>query len=79
MKLGNLLNFGAGLVAGAIVLAASAQAAPVPPLSGQTAAVPAVANVEPAVVSQREIDQMKPVQVRWYHHHWHRHWHHRHW
>ena len=77
MKLGDLVKFGAGLVAGAIMLAASAQAAPVPPLSGQTATVPA-ANVELAVVSQNEVDHMKPVQVH-YHHHWHHHhWHHRH-
>ena len=77
MKPGDLLNFGAGLVAGAIGLAASAQAAPVPPLSGQTAAVPA--NVEQAVASQNEVDRMKPVQVHWHHHHWHHHhWHH-HW
>jgi translation initiation factor 2 gamma subunit (eIF-2gamma) len=89
MKLARLLNFSAGLVAGTILLAASAQAAPVPPISGQAATVPTVA-VEPAVVSQNEVDQMKPVQVRWHHHHgyhrhwhhhrWHRHhWHHRHW
>jgi hypothetical protein len=81
MKLGDLLNFCAGLVAGAIMLAASAQAAPVVPLSGQAANVPAAAKVEPAVVSQNEVDRVKPVQVRWHHHHhWHHHhWHHRHW
>jgi hypothetical protein len=81
MKFGNLLKFSAGLVAGTILLAASAQAAPVPPISAQTATVPAVANVEPAVVSQNEVDQMKPIKVYWHHHHhWHHHhWHHRHW
>jgi hypothetical protein len=81
MKLGDLLNFSAGLVAGAIVLAASAQAAPVAPISGQTASAPAAAKVEPAVVSQNEVDRIKPVQVGWHHHHhWHHHhWHHRHW
>jgi len=85
MKLGDLLNFSAGLVAGTILLAASAQAAPVPPISGHAATVPAIASVEPAVVSQNEVDQMKPVQVRWHHHHWHHHhwrhhrWHHHHW
>lgn len=84
MKLGDILNFGAGLVAGAIVLAASAQAAPVPPLSSQTAIAPA-ANIEQALVSQNEVDHMKPVQVHyrhhWHHHHYwhHRRWHHRHW
>jgi len=85
MKLGNLLNFSAGLIAGAILLGASAQAAPVPPISAQAATVTAPANVEPAVVSQNEVDQVKPVQVHWHHRHWHhrgwhhRHWHHRHW
>ncbi|WP_298255367.1 twin-arginine translocation (Tat) [Bradyrhizobium sp.] len=80
MKLADSLNFSAGLVAGAIVLAASAQAAPGPPLSGHTATAPA-ANVELAVVSQNEVDHMKPVQVHYRHRHWrHRHhWHHRHW
>ena len=79
MKLGDLLNFSAGLVAGAIVLAASAQAAPVAPLSGQAANVPAAVKVEPAVVSQNEVDRVKPVQVHWHHHWHHRHWHHHHW
>jgi hypothetical protein len=81
MKPGDLLNFSAGLVAGVIVLAASAQAAPIAPISGQAASAPAAANVEPAVVSQNEVDRIKPVQVRWHHHHhWHHHhWHHRHW
>jgi hypothetical protein len=86
MKLGDLLKFSAGLVAGTILLAVSAQAAPVPPISGHALTVPAAINVEPAVVSQSEVDQMKPVQVRWHHHgHWHHHhwrhhrWHHHHW
>ncbi|MGA2056031.1 MAG: twin-arginine translocation (Tat) [Bradyrhizobium sp.] len=80
MKLGDLLKFSAGLVAGTILLAASAQAAPVSPISGHALSVPAVINVEPAVVSQSEVDQMKPVLVHWHHHHWHHHhWHHRHW
>src|SRR5579863_94535 len=87
MKLGNLF-FSAGLVAGTILLAASAQAVPVPPVHSVT--VPAAVSVEPAVVSQNEVDQMKPVQVHWHHRHWHHHhwrhhrwhrhhWHHRHW
>lgn len=79
MKLGDILSVGAGLVAGAVVLAASVQAAPVAPLSGQAATVPAAANVEPAVVSQKEVDRMKPVLVHWHHHHWHHHhWHYHH-
>jgi hypothetical protein len=89
MKLEVLFKFGAGLIAGAILLAASAQAAPVPPIAAQTATMPAATTVEPAVVSQNEVDQIKPVLVHWHHHHhwhhrwhhhrWHRHWHHRHW
>jgi hypothetical protein len=91
MKLGNFLKFSVGLVAGAILFGASAQAAPVPPVSVQVTA-PAPVNVQPAVVSQNEVDQAKPMQVRWHghhhgwhhrhwgHRHWHRHhWHHRHW
>ncbi|MDE1935012.1 twin-arginine translocation (Tat) [Bradyrhizobium sp.] len=78
MKPGDLLNFGAGLAAGAIVLAAAAQAAPVPPLAGRAATVPAA--IEQAVVSQDSVGRMKPVEVRWHHHYWHRHhWHHHHW
>jgi hypothetical protein len=79
MKLGDLLKFSAGLVAGTILLAATAQAAPVPPISAQSASVPALVSVEPAVVSQNEVDQMKPMQVHWHHHHHHHHWHHHHW
>src|SRR5579871_956174 len=94
MKRGDLLKFSAGLIVGAILLAASAQAAPVPPIPAQAATAPAV-NVEPAVVSQNEVDRMKPVLVHWHHHHWHHHhwrrhywhphpwhphpWHHRQW
>src|ERR1700761_6213648 len=82
MKLGTILNLSAGLVAGTILLAASAQAAPVPPISGHAATAQAV---EPAVVSQNEVDQMKPVQVSWHRHggwhrhHWHHRWHRHHW
>ena len=82
MKLGDLVKFSVGLVAGTMLLAATAQAAPLPP--AQAVAVPAAATVQPAVVSQNEVDQMKPMQVRWHHHHhhhhhWHHHWHHHHW
>ena len=78
-----------GLIAGAAALSVSAQAAPVPPISTQQIIPPAIgANVEPAVISQDEIDRIKPQEVRWGHHHghhwgWHhrRHWgwRHRHW
>ncbi len=91
MKRSLFLSFGAGVVLGAALFAANAQAAALPPISAGAVTVPA-ANVEPAVVSQAEVDRLKPVQVRWHHgwhhrhwgwrhRHWHRHWgwHHRHW
>src|ERR1700749_2559948 len=87
MKFGDLPKLGAGLVAGAIILSAGAHAAPVPPIPAQAVTMPA-ANVEPAVFSQNEVDQIKPIQVHWHHHHhwghhygWHhhRHWHHHYW
>jgi hypothetical protein len=69
-----------GFVAGAAALAASAQAAPLPPISAEKALVPPRGGgAEPAVVSQEDVDRLKPEQVRWHHHHWHRHWHRRHW
>jgi len=81
----NLLNLTIALVAGAAALtfAAAAQAAPVSPISAQQNIQPALGGVaEPAVVSQDEIDRLKPVEVHWGHHghghHWG--WHHgRHW
>jgi hypothetical protein len=68
-----------GFVAGASALAASAQAAPLPPIRAeQGLAPPYREDAEPAVVSQDDVDHLKPEQVRWGHH-WHRHWHRRHW
>jgi hypothetical protein len=83
----HLLKLTVGLVAGAAALAASAQAAPLPPISPEQGHVLAHREgAAPAVVSQAEVDHLKPEQVRWGHHghghHWgwhHRHWHHRHW
>jgi hypothetical protein len=74
--------------AGATVLAVSAQAAPLSPVSPQQGALLSRSDIEatPAVVAQADVDRLKPEQVRWGHH-WHRHhwgwhrhhWHHRHW
>ena len=74
--------------AGATVLAVSAQAAPLSPVSPQQGALLSRSGIEatPAVVAQADVDRLKPEQVRWGHH-WHRHhwgwhrhhWHHRHW
>ncbi len=76
-------------VAGAAALAASAKAAPLPPLSAAQAPLPLQREgLESAVISQDEVDHLKPEEVRWGHHrHWHRrhwgwhrrHWHRRHW
>jgi hypothetical protein len=82
------LQLAFGLAAGAASLAVSAQAAPLPPVSPQSGLVSghAAVEAEPAVVSQSDVDKLKPEQVRWGHHWhghhwgWHRHhWHHRHW
>jgi hypothetical protein len=82
MERRNLLKLTVGLAAGATMLAASAMAAPLPPMSApQGLVAPHSAAVEPAVVSQNDVDHLKPEQVRWGHH-WHRRhwgWHHRHW
>jgi hypothetical protein len=87
------LVFGAAV--GAAALGVSAQAAPLSPILSQPGRVLARGGVEatPAVVTQADVDNLKPEQVRWGHHwhrrhwgwhrhHWHRHhwgWRHRHW
>jgi hypothetical protein len=82
MERRHFLKFSVGFIAGAVALAASAQAAPLPPISVGPALVPSHSQAaEPAVVSQQDVDRLKPEEVRWgHHHHWgHRHWGHRHW
>jgi hypothetical protein len=86
MERRDFLKITMGFVAGGAVLTASAQAAPLPPMSGELKAAPAPVGAEPAVVSQDDVDRIKPEEVRWHHHwhhhwhrRWHRHWHHRHW
>ncbi len=87
MERRDFLKLTVGFVAGAATLAASAQAAPLPPIAAGQPLVPSRDEaVEPAVISQDEVDHLKPEQVRWGHH-WHRrhwgwhrrHWHRRHW
>lgn len=83
----HFLKLTVGFVAGVAALAVSAQAAPLLPISAEQAFVISHREgTEPAVVSQAEVDHLKPDEVRWGHHghghHWgwhHRHWHHRHW
>ena len=56
-----------GLVAGASALAATAQAAPLPPPmpAGQGLAPPRGEGAEPAVATQDDIDKLAPEPVRW--------------
>jgi hypothetical protein len=91
MECRNFLGLTVGLIAGAAALmfVASAQAAPLPPVSAQQNKLSPGAAAEPAVISQDEIDRIRPVEARWGHHghghHWGWHhrrhwgWHHRHW
>jgi len=83
MERRDFLKLTMGFVAGSAVVAATAQAAPLPPVSEALKATPATVSAEPAVVSQDDVDHLKPEEVHWHHHgHWHRrwhHWHHRHW
>ncbi|MGB8399759.1 twin-arginine translocation signal domain-containing protein [Bradyrhizobium sp.] len=95
MERRHFLKLAFGLAAGAATLAASAQAAPLSPHplheDGRTPAGP---DAQPAVTNAREVEHLKPEEVRWGHHghghghHWgwrrgrHRGWHrrhHRHW
>lgn len=86
MERRHFLKLTVGFVAGAAALAASAQAAPLRPISIEPALVPSRGEgAEPAVVSQEDVDRLKPQEVHWghhwhRHHHWgHRRWHRRHW
>ena len=80
MELRTILKLAIGMAAGATALVGVANAAPLAPVNpAQQIAAPPAQAVQPAVVSQAEVDRLKPQQVRWGHH-WHRHhWHHRHW
>jgi hypothetical protein len=79
MERRHFLKLTFGFVAGATALAASAQAAPLPPILSEQGPVPSQREgAEPAVISQDDVDRLKPEQVRWGHHWHHRHWHRRH-
>lgn len=81
MERRNFLRFAFGVAAGAAVLTAAAQAAPLAPQSiGEIARKPqGNPDAHPAVTTSEEVAQLKPEQVHW-HGHWHHgHWHHRHW
>jgi|HubBroStandDraft_5_1064220.scaffolds.fasta_scaffold561585_1 hypothetical protein len=90
MERRHFLKLAFGVVAGAGALAASAKAAPLPPVSTEGLMPPRGEAAEPAVVSQDDVDRLKPEEVRWGHHghrhwgwhrrhHWHRRWHRHHW
>jgi hypothetical protein len=82
MERRHFLKLAFGFVAGATALAASAKAAPLPPVTPQQGLVPPRDEAaEPAVVTQDDVDHLRPEEVRWGHH-WHGrgHWgHRRHW
>jgi hypothetical protein len=79
MERRHFLKIAFGIAAGTAAFAATANAAPLSPVSPVQGLVPSRHEAaEPAVVSQNEVDHLKPEEVRWGHH-WHRHWHRRHW
>ena len=66
----HFLNLVFGVAAGVAAFAATANAAPLPPISLQQSLLPPRADsAEPAVIGQDEVDRLKPEQVRWHHHH----------
>lgn len=79
MERRHFLKLTVGFAAGASALAASAIAAPLPPIAAAQAPLPPQReNVESAVILQDEVDHLKPEEVRWGRR-WHRHWHRRYW
>jgi len=86
MERRHFLKLAVGLAAGATAIAASANAAPLLPVSTAPGLAPTRREeAEPAVVTQGEVDHLKPEEVRW-HHRWHHHvhrrwhrWHRHHW
>ena len=89
MERRHFLKLALGYVAGAAALAASAKAAPLPPISAEPGLVPPRGEgAEPAVTTQDDVDHLKPEEVRGGHgrgHHWgwrrrrHYGWRRRHW
>jgi hypothetical protein len=84
MERRHFLKFAIGFAAGAAVLAARAEAAPLSPQRlSKDELLPSGQDVHPAVTSVAEVEQLKPEQVRWGHHghghHWGWHHHRRHW
>jgi hypothetical protein len=66
MERRHFLKFTFGFIAGASVLAAGAEAAPLPPVTPQRQGLAARrGEAEPAIVSQDDVDRLAPDQVRW--------------
>jgi hypothetical protein len=83
MERRHFLKLAFGFAAGAAALAASAQAAPLAPrpLADDGRLPPSNEEAHPALTTGKEVEHLKPEEVRWGHH-WHgRHWgwRHRHW
>jgi hypothetical protein len=82
------LKLAFGVAAGAAVMSAGAQAAPLSPqpIEGPAVSPRSNADAQPAVITADEAARLAPEQVRWgwHHRHWgwrrrHWGWHHRHW
>ena len=75
MERRHFLKLTFGFAAGAAALAASAQAAPLAPYALEdNGRLPPGNDARPAVTTEKEVDRLKPEEVRWG-----RHWHGRHW
>jgi hypothetical protein len=69
MERRRFLKFSFGFIAGASVMAAGAEAAPLPPVTPQPPGLaPRRGKAEPAIVSQDDVDRLAPDQVRWRRH-----------
>ncbi|TAI59726.1 twin-arginine translocation (Tat) [Bradyrhizobium sp. Leo170] len=79
MERRHFLKIALGAAAGVATFAATAQAAPMVPLS-EDARRPSSPDAHPAVSTGDEVDNLKPEQVQWHGGHGHRgHGHRRHW
>ena len=78
MERRHFLKLTFGFVAGATALVATANAAPLPPISAEQGLVPPRGEgAKPAVTTQDDVDRLKPEEVRWHRRHWG--WRRRHW
>ena len=75
MERRHFLKLAGGAVIGAAALASTANAAPLSPVLPQPGlALRRGEGLEPAVVTQDDVDHLKPEQIHW-RHRWHRRWH----